>query len=201
MDALGGGSYVAAVQQTSSPAAAVTAAHDSIADPDVFFYGAVLEALQAHARPPGSSPLPSEYAATADLLKLLAFGNVRDVDATSDGVKALLAKFPAVLGKLRLLSFLTLCSQRTLRPSGVCMTYSDVEAALGLTGAVAVQAAVLSAVQHHLCTARLNEEARQLRVYTFESRNVTSADVALLKQRLAQWTAYAETHLREIEGL
>ncbi|AIN98905.1 hypothetical protein LPMP_250400 [Leishmania panamensis] len=199
MGVLGGASYVAEVQQAATAADALAAVQSGLADTSVFFYGALLSALEAYMGKQDVATVPADTSDTIALLKLLAFNTVSDVAAASESVKALLSQHPCLMKKLQLLSFLTLCSQHPLTPDGVCLSYGDVERALGVHDTVSVQCAVLHAVQQRLCVARLNERERQMRVYSYESRNVTPYDIAELKERVAQWTAYAEAHLRDIQ--
>ncbi|KAG5502768.1 hypothetical protein JKF63_04535 [Porcisia hertigi] len=198
MTSLSGASYVAAVERAATVVDATAVVRSSFTDTTVFFYGALLSAFQRYVAQQDAVAVPAETADTIDLLNLLAFKTVSDVDGTPDGVKALLVQHPGLTAKLQLLSFLTLCSQHTLTPDGLCLSYSDVELALGIHGAVPVQRVVLQAVQQRLCMARINEKERQVRVYSYESRNVTPDDLTNLKERLAQWVAYAEAHLRDI---
>lgn len=200
MSSLSGALYVARVQQAATAADAVAAVQSGLADASVFFYGTILSALQTYMRRHNATAVPAHTSDTIALLKLLTFNTVVDVDATSDGVKALLAQQPGLMTKLELLSFLTLCSQHALTPDGMCLSYGDVEQALGVQDTVSVQRTVLHAVQQRLCVARLNERERQVRVYSYESRNVMPDDMAKLKERVAQWTAYAEAHLRDIQA-
>ncbi|CAG9575048.1 conserved hypothetical protein [Leishmania major strain Friedlin] len=199
MGSLGGAPYVARVQQAATAADALAAVQSGLADASVFFYGALLSALQTCMRKQNAAVVPARTSDTIALLKLLTFNTVADVDATSDGVKALLAQQPELMTKLRLLSFLTLCSQHVLTPDGVCLSYGDAERALGVQDTVSVQRTVLHAVQQRLCVARLNERERQVRVYSYESRNVTPDDMEKLRERVVQWTAYAKAHLRDIQ--
>ncbi|CAJ1009098.1 hypothetical protein Q4I28_004412 [Leishmania naiffi] len=200
MGVLGGASYVAEVQQAATAAEALAAVQSGLADTSVFFYGALLSAFEAYMGKQDVATVPADTSDTIALLKLLAFNTVSDVAAASDSVKALLSQHPCLMKKLQLLSFLTLCSQHPLTPDGVCLSYGDVERALGVHDTVSVQCAVLHAVQQRLCVARLNERERQMRVYSYESRNVTPYDIAELKERVEQWTAYAEAHLRDIQS-
>ncbi|KAG5503184.1 hypothetical protein GH5_04246 [Leishmania sp. Ghana 2012 LV757] len=200
MGSLGGAAYVAEVQQAATVTDALSVVQSGLEDTSVFFYGALLSAFQAYVGRENAAAVPTGTSDTIALLKLLAFNTVADVAATSDGVKTLLAQNPCLTGKLQLLSLLTLFSQHTLTPDGMCLSYGDVERALGIHGTVSVQRTVLHAVQQRLCVARLNERERQMRVYAYESRNVAPEDVARLKERVAQWTDYAEAHLRDIQS-
>ncbi|GET89130.1 hypothetical protein, conserved [Leishmania tarentolae] len=199
MGSLDGASYVARVQHAATHADALAAVQSGLADASVFFYGALLSAFQAHMRKQNPAAVPAGTSDLIALLRLLTFNTVLDVDSASDAVKALLAQQPALMTKLQLLSFLTLCSLHTMTLDGVCLSYSDVEQALRIQGTVLVQRTVLHAVQQRLCVARLDEREQRVRVSSYESRNVTPDDVAKLKERVAQWTAYAEAHLRDIQ--
>ncbi|KAK7200417.1 hypothetical protein NESM_000096000 [Novymonas esmeraldas] len=199
--AAAGAVYVAAVRAATTVTEATTAALGSLADSSpVFFYGSVLSALQARVSLLlAGAAVPPATVDVAALLHLLSFGTCVDGDAASDGVKALLAEHASLPAKLQLLSLLTLFSQHTLTPDGVRLSYGEVEQALGISGAVAVQDVVLRAVRSGLCVARLNEQQRQVRVYAYESRNVSASDVSRLKGRLAKWTASAEAHMRDMQ--
>ncbi|KAG5476903.1 hypothetical protein LSCM1_05235 [Leishmania martiniquensis] len=199
MGALDGAAYVAEVQQAATVADALSAVQSSLEDTSVFFYGAILSAFHAYVGREKAAAVPADTSDTLALLRLLAFNTVADVDAASDGVKSLIAQHPCLMTKLQLLSLLTLCSQRSLTPEGMCLSYSDVEQALGIHGTVSVQRTVLHAVQQRLCVARLDERQRQMRVYSYESRNVTPEDLVRLEERVVQWIDYAEAHLRDIQ--
>lgn len=199
MGSLAGESFVEEVCSASTGAEAVAVVQRAVEAPTVFFYGALLDAVRACAQKQSSPVQDDSLRDWIEVVELLSFKTVADVDACAAGIKDIVSKHPVIVEKLRILSLLTLCSQHNMTVNGIDLPYEAVAGAVGVKGSIEVQKVVLAAVQHKLCVARLNEKTATLRVRTYESRNVEADEVAMLKERIDAWISYTENQLRDIQ--
>jgi hypothetical protein len=199
MNSSSGASFAEEVHNASTNSEVVSAVQRAVEAPWVFFYGGLLDALQAYIRTQHARADDDDVANWTSVVELLTFKTIADVDACAVGVKTLVAAHPVITAKLRVLSLLTLCGQQSMSISGIYLSYDTVARAVGVRGSIEVQRVVLSAVLHRLCVARLNEEALKVRVCSYESRNVTATEVEALRDRMKEWTKFTEGQLRDMQ--
>ncbi|CAJ1328628.1 unnamed protein product [Effrenium voratum] len=151
----------------------------------VFVFGELLECANVQALQ------GTEFQPALELLRLFAFGSYPDYKARQGDFGELTA------AQLRKLQMLTLVSMAT---KDKVIRFSDLEAAVDVTGTRALEDLIIEAVYQNLVVGKMDQENNCLIVDSVACRDCRAEDIDYIIETLTAWQASAQDMIRSLDA-
>ncbi|KAF2770275.1 hypothetical protein EJ03DRAFT_270903 [Teratosphaeria nubilosa] len=185
--------FLALVKSATSPRAAADLIHQATSAPNTYVFAELLQQ-------PNIQNLEgnAQYGASHELLKTFAWGTCESYKATPD----LPQLSDAQSLKLRLLSLLTIASQKQQSASSGCnLSYASLQRRLDLASSLDLEHLITQAIYSDLISATLNPAA-QIVVITSVAplRDLAPGSVDDMIAELAAWSGRCDSALADLEA-